>query len=49
MHQQMRDMTGLSQKNQNAKSSTNIDKAVFVGTAEDLNKILESRNNGSNF
>lgn len=49
MHQQMRDMTGLSQKNQNAKSSTNIDKAVFVGTAEDLNKILESRNNGGSF
>lgn len=43
-HRQMRDITGLTKRAQMVgKNETNIDKAVFVGSSADLNKLLAGK------
>ena len=41
MQKQMRDMKGLTKKD---SGSVNVDKAIFVGSTSELNKLLKAKN-----
>lgn len=45
MQKQMRDMKGLTKKE---SSGVNVDKAIFVGSTSELNKLLKAKNNNDN-
>jgi hypothetical protein len=45
MQKQMRDMKGLTKKD---SSGVNVDKAIFVGSTSELNKLLKAKNNSDN-
>lgn len=42
MQKQMREMKGLTKKE---SSGVNVDKAIFVGSTSELNKLLKAKNN----
>jgi hypothetical protein len=41
MQKQMRDMKGLTKKD---SGGVNVDKAIFVGSTSELNKLLKAKN-----